>query len=448
MVSTPSCTSFRSISRESSSGPISLDGGADRVALLAEQVPELHRIVGIGPVGHSRSRRRARRRSRGSWRSAIRPWRGRTRSPFTSATKTGHAGGGEALDDALQGHRLAGAGRARDQAVAVGALEFELLAWPPPPAPMKMPSSSAMSSSPVRALMPKRPNAQGRRGCESGPRQLPGDDRGRCPTDRARERPSCRAGRSSSDAARGRRRVAASTRRDVGGGAGVGTLVDREDRRRRAAGPSRPRRSIGSTAVTTTPRTSPDDLQLRAMRRASAAATGRPSALRRLPAGLRRLVAGVPPSSSSPPPTVSCARAPPRSGACRPSTVTVWRLPSRIISIGTRAADAGVGDEIAQRLVGRHSLAADARRRRRPAGCRRFAAAWPGSTARISSPRSLRQAERGGDVVVDRLDADAEIAALDRCAAAQRVDRPAWPARRGSRSRCRHCRRSARSARC
>ena len=44
----------------------------------------------------------------------------------TSATKVGTPAS-EAFDDALQRHRLAGAGRARDQAVAVGALEVEHL---------------------------------------------------------------------------------------------------------------------------------------------------------------------------------------------------------------------------------------------------------------------------------------------------------------------------------
>ena len=49
------------------------------------------------------------------------------RSPFTSATKVGTPGGRQAFDDALQGDGLAGAGRAGDQAVAVGALQLELL---------------------------------------------------------------------------------------------------------------------------------------------------------------------------------------------------------------------------------------------------------------------------------------------------------------------------------
>ena len=36
----------------------------------------------------------------------------------------------------------------------------------------------------------------------------------------------------------------------------------------------------------------------------------------------------------------------------------------------------------------------------------------PGTTERTSSPLILRQAERGGEVLVERLEADAEIAAL------------------------------------
>ena len=58
------------------------------------------------------------------------------RSPFTSATNTGTPGG-KTLGEALQGHRLAGAGRARDQAVAVGAAQFERLARSVRPVPEK-----------------------------------------------------------------------------------------------------------------------------------------------------------------------------------------------------------------------------------------------------------------------------------------------------------------------
>ena len=48
-------------------------------------------------------------------------------SPFTSATNVGTPAVGQALDDSLQGDGLAGAGRAGDQPVAVGALQLELL---------------------------------------------------------------------------------------------------------------------------------------------------------------------------------------------------------------------------------------------------------------------------------------------------------------------------------
>jgi hypothetical protein len=46
------------------------------------------------------------------------------RSPFTSATKQGTPPR-QAVDDALDGDGLAGAGRARDQAVAIGAAKIE-----------------------------------------------------------------------------------------------------------------------------------------------------------------------------------------------------------------------------------------------------------------------------------------------------------------------------------
>ena len=89
MLSTPSWTSLRFISRAEQQRAHLGDGGADRVALLAEQVPQLDRAVAILPAGVADLLRPARRRCRGSWRSASRPWRGPERSPFTSATKVG-----------------------------------------------------------------------------------------------------------------------------------------------------------------------------------------------------------------------------------------------------------------------------------------------------------------------------------------------------------------------
>jgi hypothetical protein len=60
MLSTPSCVSLRSRRRDSSSGPISEIGRADRMALLAEQIPEDHRELILKAVfGSSRFRRRA-----------------------------------------------------------------------------------------------------------------------------------------------------------------------------------------------------------------------------------------------------------------------------------------------------------------------------------------------------------------------------------------------------
>ncbi len=102
------------------------DGGADRMPLLAEQVPELDRIALVAPVG-------------------IADFRG-TRRECLVRLGGGGAGHGEAgnialhvgdegrhprlrqsFDDSLQRHRLAGAGRPGDQPVPIGALELELL---------------------------------------------------------------------------------------------------------------------------------------------------------------------------------------------------------------------------------------------------------------------------------------------------------------------------------
>ena len=48
------------------------------------------------------------------------------RSPLTSAAKTGNAGVGETFGQELQRHRLAGAGRAGDEAMAVAEAEGQI----------------------------------------------------------------------------------------------------------------------------------------------------------------------------------------------------------------------------------------------------------------------------------------------------------------------------------
>jgi hypothetical protein len=102
------------------------DGGADRMTLFAVKVPELHGIVGIGPIRIADLR--------GAGGEGLMRLRGR-RSGHREAgevalhvgDEAGHADLREPLDDPLQRHRLAGTRRARDQAVAVGASEVETL---------------------------------------------------------------------------------------------------------------------------------------------------------------------------------------------------------------------------------------------------------------------------------------------------------------------------------
>ncbi len=97
-----------------------LDGGADRVALLAEDVPEHHRIVVEGEVGHAdlldagvdEVLRHAGLRDAG-------------KVALDVGGKHRHAGGGKALGQHLQRHRLAGAGGAGDEAMAVAELQLK-----------------------------------------------------------------------------------------------------------------------------------------------------------------------------------------------------------------------------------------------------------------------------------------------------------------------------------
>ena len=90
-------------------------------------------------------------------------------------------------------------------------------------------------------------------------------------------------------------------------------------------------------------------------------------------------------------------------------------------SIGTREPTVRVGDEVGHGLVGRDLLAVDAdddvALLDPGAG-----GGPPGWTERTISPLSLGRPSDGGDILVERLEADAEIAALRALAAAQRID--------------------------
>ena len=102
------------------------DRGANGVALFAKQIPELHRGVGIGPAvianllgarGEHIVHLGGGRTSHGEARKIALHVRHKTR----------HAHRGKPLDNALYRHRLAGAGRTRDQPVAIGAFQFQRL---------------------------------------------------------------------------------------------------------------------------------------------------------------------------------------------------------------------------------------------------------------------------------------------------------------------------------
>ncbi len=102
------------------------DGGADRMALLAQQIPEDRGVVGIDPVVLADLLG-----ARGEGIVGLGGGRSGHRDTGQVALHVGqehrHAGAGEILGDALQGDGLAGAGGARDQPVAVGALHHQRL---------------------------------------------------------------------------------------------------------------------------------------------------------------------------------------------------------------------------------------------------------------------------------------------------------------------------------
>ena len=101
-------------------------GGADRVALLAVQIPELHGVVTVRPVVIADLLRPCGEAVMGL--AGGRSGHGEAGEiALHIGDEAGDAGGRKSFDDALQGDCLAGAGRARDQAVAVGALIVEYL---------------------------------------------------------------------------------------------------------------------------------------------------------------------------------------------------------------------------------------------------------------------------------------------------------------------------------
>jgi hypothetical protein len=89
-------------------------GGPDRMALLAEQVPEHRRKAARRVLGQA---------DRGGALLELRIGRAGLADPGEVALDVGHehrhAAGGEALRQDLQRHRLAGSGRAGDQTVAI-----------------------------------------------------------------------------------------------------------------------------------------------------------------------------------------------------------------------------------------------------------------------------------------------------------------------------------------
>ena len=120
-LSTPSCTSLRSSSRASSSGPISATVARIGCALLAEQIPEHDRkLIRAGiPVPCS---------------ARVRPDRlgfAQLRDAGEVALDVGcedrHAVARETFRKHLQRHGLAGAGRAGGKSVAIGQAEHEPL---------------------------------------------------------------------------------------------------------------------------------------------------------------------------------------------------------------------------------------------------------------------------------------------------------------------------------
>ena len=126
MFSTPSCTAVRSSSRASSSGPISATVVRTGWPCSPNRSQKVTGKAAVGIVGQP-----DRRRPRLERLVQLEPGRAGRAQPRQVALHVGHehrhARGREAFGQDLQGHRLAGAGGAGDQPVAVGLSQQQML---------------------------------------------------------------------------------------------------------------------------------------------------------------------------------------------------------------------------------------------------------------------------------------------------------------------------------
>ncbi len=122
MLSTPSCGSVSSISRDRSNGPHLLHRRADRMPIDAEDIPEYRRKRRVAVAGEADLFRPfdelRRRRAFGGDAGKI---------ALDVGGKNRNARRRKALGQHLQRHRLAGARRPRDEAVPVGERELDAL---------------------------------------------------------------------------------------------------------------------------------------------------------------------------------------------------------------------------------------------------------------------------------------------------------------------------------
>lgn len=97
------------------------DGGANRMAFLAEDIPQHHRIALRMPVGDADFRQPLLQLFAG-----LASHRHAGQIAFNVSHKDRHAAGGERFSQFLQRNGFTGAGRAGDQAVAVGHLRQQM----------------------------------------------------------------------------------------------------------------------------------------------------------------------------------------------------------------------------------------------------------------------------------------------------------------------------------